>query len=66
MSLPAYPTKSARLRKPPSRVRGAVMTEYTVLIGSVALAASFALVGLGWALVDLFEMQQSLLLMPVP
>ncbi|MBN9159691.1 MAG: hypothetical protein J0I07_01910 [Myxococcales bacterium] len=50
----------------PRRVRGAVMTEYSVLVGSVALGASVALVGLGIAFVNSFEHVRGLILYPFP
>lgn len=48
------------------RVRGAVVTEYSVLVGSVALGASVALVGLGFALVNSFEHVRGFILYPFP
>ena len=48
------------------RVRGAVMTEYSVLVGSIALGASVALVGLGVALVNSFEHVRGFILYPFP
>lgn len=46
--------------------RGAAMTEYTVLIGTVALGASVALVSLGVAFVNSFESVRGLILYPFP
>jgi Flp pilus assembly pilin Flp len=46
--------------------RGAAMTEYTVLIGVVALATMGAFIFLGVALVDSFEMRRDFLLYPSP
>jgi Flp pilus assembly pilin Flp len=46
--------------------RGAAMTEYTVLLGVVAIASLGAFVGLGVALVDSFEARRDLLLYPSP
>lgn len=48
------------------RARGAVMVEYSVLIGTVALGASLALVGLGVAFVRSFEFVRGFILYPFP
>jgi len=47
-------------------VRGAASVEYSVLIGTVGLAAAFALVGLGKALLDNFEFVRRFILYPYP
>ncbi|MBX3193151.1 MAG: hypothetical protein KF819_39570 [Labilithrix sp.] len=49
-----------------SRARGAVMTEYTVLVGLVALACIGGFLFLGLAIVDSFESRRDLLLYPSP
>ncbi|HVH42026.1 MAG TPA: hypothetical protein VM925_06770 [Labilithrix sp.] len=49
-----------------SRIRGAASVEYTVLIGTVALGAAAALVGLGVALLDSFELVRRFVLYPYP
>ena len=49
-----------------ARVRGAVTVEYTVLIGAVALVCLVALVVLGIAVVDDFELLRRLVLFPIP
>jgi Flp pilus assembly pilin Flp len=46
--------------------RGAVTTEYTVLVGTVALGAAVALVGLGVAFVNSFEHVRGYVLYPFP
>jgi Flp pilus assembly pilin Flp len=46
--------------------RGAAMTEYTVLIGVVAIATMGAFIFLGVALVGSFEMRRDFLLYPSP
>lgn len=65
-SLRLFISRTARPSKRPTRSRGAVTTEYTVLVALVALGASAALVGLGLAVITRFEADQSLLLMPFP
>lgn len=42
------------------------MTEYTVLVGAVALACVGAFVSLGVALVDNYEARRDLILYPSP
>ncbi len=46
--------------------RGALILEYTVLIGVVAISSSIAFVGMGVALVKNFEFVRGLLLTPFP
>ena len=46
--------------------RGAAMTEYTVLIGLVALVSMAAFIGLGVALARNFESRRELILYPFP
>jgi Flp pilus assembly pilin Flp len=46
--------------------RGAAMTEYTVLIGLVALVSMAAFIGLGVALATSFESRRELILYPFP
>lgn len=48
------------------QVRGAAMTEYTVLVGVVAITCIGAFVGLGIALVSSFESTRNLILYPSP
>jgi Flp pilus assembly pilin Flp len=45
---------------------GAVMVEYAVLVGAMALGAALGLVGVGIALVDNFDLVRSLILAPIP
>jgi Flp pilus assembly pilin Flp len=49
-----------------ARSRGAVTVEYTILVGTVALASMAALVGLGVALLHSFEFVRSFVLYPYP
>lgn len=46
--------------------RGALLVEYSVLIGAIAIAGSIALVGVGLALVHSFDFVRGLLLCPIP
>jgi Flp pilus assembly pilin Flp len=46
--------------------RGALILEYTILIGVVAISSSIAFVGMGVALVKNFEFVRGLLLTPFP
>lgn len=46
--------------------RGAVMTEYVVLLGVVCIAVSAAIIGLGPKLVGNYERSQGILLSPFP
>lgn len=69
MKSPAKDATSPRRRLRRARrvqVRGAAMTEYTVLVGSVALVTLAAFIGLGVALVSDFESNRDLILYPFP
>jgi len=46
--------------------RGAVSTEYVVLVGTVGLAAVFALVAVGPVLVKGFERSRNIITAPFP
>lgn len=46
--------------------RGVAMLEYTILIGSIAIAGALGLVAVGAALVRSYDFAQALLLSPVP
>jgi Flp pilus assembly pilin Flp len=46
--------------------RGAVSTEYAVLVGTVGLAAVFALVAVGPVLVAGFERSRNIIVAPFP
>ncbi len=48
------------------RVRGAAMTEYTILVGVVGIVTIGAFISLGVALVVSFEARRDLLLYPFP
>jgi Flp pilus assembly pilin Flp len=49
-----------------SDTRGAVLVEYAVLVGAVAIAGSIALVTVGLALVHSFDFVRGVLLCPIP
>jgi Flp pilus assembly pilin Flp len=46
--------------------QGAVMVEYTVLIGAVAIAGSIGLTAVGIAIAENFEFVRGMLLIPIP
>jgi Flp pilus assembly pilin Flp len=46
--------------------RGAVVVEYVIVLGLVALGASIAVIGLGSLLLAQFRVQQAILLSPLP
>jgi Flp pilus assembly pilin Flp len=46
--------------------RGAAMTEYTVLVGMVALVSLGALIAVGVAIVNRLEFDRTFLLGPIP
>jgi hypothetical protein len=46
--------------------RGSILLEYSVLIGSIALAGALGLVAVGIALVRSFDFARALLLSPIP
>ena len=50
----------------PSDTRGAVSTEYVVLMGAVGLGVVFALVAIGPKLVKDFETTRTVIAAPVP
>ncbi len=49
-----------------SDTRGAVMTEYLVLLGFVGLGVAAAIVGLGPTLLSSYERARSILVSPMP
>ena len=55
-----------RLAELRADTRGALMVEYSVLIGAVAIAGSLGLVVVGLALVHSFDFVRGLLLCPIP
>lgn len=55
-----------RLSELRTDTRGALMVEYSVLIGAVAIAGSLGLVVVGLALVRSFDFVRGLLLCPIP
>jgi Flp pilus assembly pilin Flp len=58
------PTMKALARKLASDTRGAISTEYLVLVGAVALGVSVALMGLGPTLVASYEQTRSIIASP--
>ena len=63
------PTKDAtagRARRSLRQVRGAAMTEYTILVGVVGIVTIGAFISLGVALVVSFEARRDLILYPFP
>jgi Flp pilus assembly pilin Flp len=46
--------------------RGSVLVEYSVLIGSIAIAGALGLVAVGISLVRSFDFVRGLLLCPIP
>lgn len=58
------PTMKALRRKLSSDIRGAVSTEYIVLVGTVALGVAFALFALGPGLVASYEHTRSIIASP--
>lgn len=46
--------------------RGAVMVEYSVLIGGIALAGAIGFIAVGTAVAENFEFVRGLLLCPIP
>lgn len=58
-----FDASKARIR---ADQRGAVMAEYVVLIGTVALGSAAAFLAIGAALVNSFGFVRSMLLVPFP
>ena len=57
-----YPKKTTKV----ATVRGAVMAEYTILVGAVALVCIGSFIALGVALVTSFESRRDAVLYPFP
>ncbi len=57
---------SSALRDLVAHQHGAIMLEYTILVGCVALSGCVGLIVVGVALVDSFDFVRSLILTPVP
>lgn len=57
---------SAFMRGLRTDTRGSILLEYSVLIGSIALAGALGLVAVGIALVRSFDFARALLLSPIP
>lgn len=60
------PAQGSRLTALYADTRGAMLVEYSVLIGVIAIAGSFGLLGVGLALVRSFDFVRGLLLCPIP
>jgi Flp pilus assembly pilin Flp len=58
------PTLKARIRKLSGDKRGAVSTEYIVLVGTVALGLAAAIFSLGPGLVDSYEATRNIVAAP--
>lgn len=57
---------SAFMRGLRTDTRGSILLEYSVLIGSIALAGALGLIAVGIALVRSFDFARALLLSPIP
>ncbi len=55
-----------KLRRLVEDTRGAVMVEYSVVVGAVALGGAVGLIAIGLAVAESFEFVRSLLLCPIP
>ncbi|AKT36532.1 hypothetical protein [Chondromyces crocatus] len=64
MSAPTKKADKATLRSLSKDVRGAVSTEYLVLVGTVGLGMAFALFALGPGLVASYEVTRRLVAAP--
>jgi Flp pilus assembly pilin Flp len=60
------PNWVARIAELRADTRGALLVEYSVLIGAIAIAGSLGLVVVGLALVHSFDFVRGLLLCPIP
>ncbi len=56
----------AQLRRLSRDRRGAVQTEYVVLVGTIGLAVMFAIVAVGPVLVHAYERSRDMLASPFP
>ena len=56
----------AVLARIPSDDRGAILVEYTVLVGAVAIAGAVGLIVVGIAIAESFEFVRGMLLIPIP
>jgi Flp pilus assembly pilin Flp len=63
---PVMTHPSPSLRNFTRDVRGAVSTEYVVLVGTVGLAIAFALVAVGPQLVHAYERTRDMIASPFP
>lgn len=60
------PRSRRRMRSLASDGRGAIMTEYVVLLGTVCIGFAAAILGLGPSLVANYERSQAIILSPFP
>lgn len=60
------PQRRRRTRSLASDGRGAIMTEYVVLLGTVCIGFAAAILGLGPSLVANYERSQAIILSPFP
>jgi len=66
MKSPRKDARAARGLQRLRQVRGAAMTEYTILVGVVGILTIGAFISVGVALVVSFEARRDLLLYPFP
>jgi Flp pilus assembly pilin Flp len=60
------PSSRRRMRRLARDGRGAIMTEYVVLLGTVCIGFAAAILGLGPSLVANYERSQAIVLSPFP
>ncbi len=60
------PRSRRRMKSLASDGRGAIMTEYVVLLGTVCIGFAAAILGLGPSLVANYERSQAIILSPFP
>jgi Flp pilus assembly pilin Flp len=60
------PNRRRRLGSLAKNGRGAIMTEYVVLLGTVCIGFAAAILGLGPSLVANYERSQAIILSPFP
>jgi Flp pilus assembly pilin Flp len=61
-----FPLQCTRTSSLVRDARGAVLVEYSVLVGAMAIAGALGLVAVGISLVRSFEFARALLLCPIP
>jgi hypothetical protein len=65
-SEPSNRTAVSRARELFSDSRGAVMLEYTITVGAIAIAGALGLLAIGIAVVQNFQFVRSLILCAIP